>query len=237
MVLSDGRVECRIEDERRPERDGRAFGVDVRALTTGFGCSGCVARASGAVECWSYRRDGSPGDASGVVRGVGDVVQLASGRDHACAVQGDGRLLCWTLRWTEPGTDLDLQAAEYLAGLRVEQVAVGLSHSCALVETGAVFCWGSNDWGQLGDDSTEDRSTPVAVHGITDAVQVAVASLTTCAVRRSGAVSCSGTATTSSVSSSSRLLIPPSPRPGPGRPPSPRSSAPARPCRPCRSCR
>ena len=187
VVLSSGRTECHGQS-----REGKGLGVDVRALTVRFGCVGCVAHLLGGVECWSSRRDSSPGDVSGVVRGVSDVVRLASVRERACAIQGNGRLFCWALRGAESGTELSLDATEYLVGKHVEQVAVGVGHSCAILNTGALFCWGSNAWGQLGDNSTEDRSTPVAVQGITDAVQVAVAASTTCLVHASGRISCWG---------------------------------------------
>lgn len=39
----------------------------------------------------------------------------------------------------------------------------GFAHVCAIA-SGAVFCWGDNGEGQLGDNSTTDRSEPVAVN-------------------------------------------------------------------------
>jgi alpha-tubulin suppressor-like RCC1 family protein len=41
--------------------------------------------------------------------------------------------------------------------------AVGEGHSLALTAEGHVYAWGMNDKGQLGDGTTVDRSTPVAV--------------------------------------------------------------------------
>src|SRR5688500_9977629 len=45
-------------------------------------------------------------------------------------------------------------------------------HSCALRPDGSVRCWGMNDVGQVGDGTTTDRLTPVAVTGLANATHV-----------------------------------------------------------------
>ena len=42
-------------------------------------------------------------------------------------------------------------------------IAAGLYHSLALRLDGTVCAWGRNDYGQLGDGTTTDQSTPVQV--------------------------------------------------------------------------
>ena len=53
-------------------------------------------------------------------------------------------------------------------------------------------CWGLNNKGQLGDGTTSDRSTPVAVSGLTDVAQIALGDAYTCALLNSGDVECWG---------------------------------------------
>jgi alpha-tubulin suppressor-like RCC1 family protein len=42
-------------------------------------------------------------------------------------------------------------------------MAAGGQHTCAVTPAGALYCWGSNTYGQLGDGTTTDHHTPVAV--------------------------------------------------------------------------
>jgi len=49
-------------------------------------------------------------------------------------------------------------------------VAAGYYHSMALLSDGSIRAWGYNTYGQLGDGSTTNCSTPVTVTGVTNAV-------------------------------------------------------------------
>ena len=72
------------------------------------------------------------------------------------------------------------------------QVAAGESHSCALLENASVKCWGRNNYGQLGDDSTTNRTTAVSVSGSDNFVDLSVGDGNTCGVLSSGGVKCWG---------------------------------------------
>jgi alpha-tubulin suppressor-like RCC1 family protein len=45
------------------------------------------------------------------------------------------------------------------------QVDVSPNHTCALDDTGVAYCWGLNSYGQLGDGTSANRSTPTRVSG------------------------------------------------------------------------
>ena len=63
-------------------------------------------------------------------------VQVASGEDHACALQQDGRVLCW-------GANGDGQL-NVPPGMRFRQIASGYRFSCGIQTNGQIFCWGRN---------------------------------------------------------------------------------------------
>jgi alpha-tubulin suppressor-like RCC1 family protein len=107
--------------------------------------------------------------------------------NSGCAVTTDAKVKCWgynsygglgigtTVDSPFP-VDVTLNSTAYANPVpRVSQangptIAVSSSHACAIVDgtgtTGALQCWGRNDYGQLGDGTTANRSTPVLVRTI-----------------------------------------------------------------------
>jgi alpha-tubulin suppressor-like RCC1 family protein len=80
-----------------------------------------------------------------------------------------------------------------VAGLtRATAVALGTNYGCALLLDGTIQCWGSNDYGQLGNGSTTDSTTPVPVSGVTGGAAVATDGAHACALRTDGTVVCWG---------------------------------------------
>ena len=72
------------------------------------------------------------------------------------------------------------------------EISAGERHTCARLRSGQVRCWGRNEFGQLGDGSTLDKSTPVAVAGVTDAVEIAAGGGHSCARLSTGELTCWG---------------------------------------------
>ena len=77
-------------------------------------------------------------------------------------------------------------------GVEAVSVSLGGSHSCALLDDGKVMCWGKNNYGQLGDGSATDRSSPVEVSGLPNAQSIALGGSHSCALLTDGKVMCWG---------------------------------------------
>lgn len=127
--------------------------------------------------------------------GVRDV---ALGSFHSCALVEDGSVLCWgrndsgqlgdgtTVPRSSPGAVPSL-------GAMVQGIAAGEQHTCALLVDGSVRCWGGNEFGQLGEGTSDPHLLPARVVDLPAAVaQVAAGGHHTCALLVTGQVMCWG---------------------------------------------
>ena len=64
--------------------------------------------------------------------------------------------------------------------------------SCALHQDGTISCWGNNEYGQLGNGTTNDSLVPVQVQGISDATTITTTITGSCALHEDGTISCWG---------------------------------------------
>ena len=126
------------------------------------------------------------------------VVAIAAGYTHTCALLSDGSARCWGSNangqlgdntTTERHTPVAVQGLAYALA---PAIAAGGYHTCALLGDGTARCWGQNDNGQLGDNSTTQRLTPVAVSGLSNAVAISAGLDHTCAVLSDGTARCWG---------------------------------------------
>ena len=184
----------------------------------------CAVTKDKKVLCWGNAQYGKLGDDTAVskddpvyvVDGDGsnthltDIVEVAVGTDHSCALQGNGKVLCWGNggygRLGNGGTEskdhpVYVKANNSTDLSNIVKIAAGAYHTCALNESGQVLCWGDDYNGRLGNGAsvTTAQVYPVYVHEsesssnhLTSIVQVKVGESHTCALSSVGNVYCWG---------------------------------------------
>ncbi len=184
---------------------GGGGGLGVQHQIVAGGAHTCSVTTGGGLKCWGSNTHGQLGDGSTTdrldpvnVAGLSsDVASLALGENFTCAIISWGRLKCWGENThgqlgNATKTDSPLPVTAILPGVIVRQVVTGAGHTCILTQPGGVQCWGDNSYGQLGDGTTTESTSPVTVTLGSSAVWIAAGGSTSCAVLSGGQVKCWG---------------------------------------------
>lgn len=170
----------------------------------------CALKNDGTVWCWGYNSFGQVG--TGIAVGSGSatwspvqvptltgVKQISAGSHHNCALAGSAETFCWGRNnFGQLGNNTTTNSAtpvKVLYGsfslIGGELIASSDSHTCVMM-TGRLFCWGLNTNGQLGDGTTTNRSSAVAINAVGAVTQLALGSAHSCALRADGTLRCWG---------------------------------------------
>ncbi len=144
----------------------------------------CARLEDGGVACWGDNRFGQLGDGTRTrrtspvrVAGLsGPATAVEAGFSFTCALVAGGSVECWgSNELGELGTGREERMAPEAAaigphpvqglGRGVVRLAVAGNHACAETASGDILCWGSNEVGQLGDGTVEERPLPVPWQG------------------------------------------------------------------------
>jgi alpha-tubulin suppressor-like RCC1 family protein len=98
--------------------------------------------------------------------------QIAAGYDHSCAIASNNKAYCWgdgqygqigNGSLESPTSPVAVAQGEMPTGATIRQIAVGSNFTCAVASDDKAYCWGNGTSGRLGNGTTDDKSTPVAV--------------------------------------------------------------------------
>ena len=123
---------------------------------------------------------------------------LSLGDFHGCLIDKYGSAKCWgrnSKGQIGNGTTLDQSSLATVLGLSsgARFISAGSMHTCAVTTTGGAKCWGDNSYGQLGDGTTTDRTSPVNVNGLASGVKQIVTGYShSCALLNDETVRCWG---------------------------------------------
>ena len=110
------------------------------------------------------------------------------GSSTSCGVATDGVAWCWG---TQAGLSGRPLPGKPIGNQPVSTISSGGSFSCAIA-AGTVICWGSDDAGQLGDNSRTSRTTAAPINSSLSFTAVSAGWAHTCAVSTSGEIYCWG---------------------------------------------
>jgi alpha-tubulin suppressor-like RCC1 family protein len=157
----------------KPSRVGRTrqwHDIDAGAYHT------CAVTTSDRAFCWGNGSQGELGNNGQAylsfwpraVAGGLSFHRVSAGYSHTCGESTGDRTYCWGYSANgQLGHGLLIsnprKPVAVAGGLAFKQVSTGSTHTCGKTAAGVAYCWGYNAYGQLGDGTTTDRFTPVAV--------------------------------------------------------------------------
>lgn len=146
----------------------------------------------GASDIWSVTTSGS----------CAAISTIDSGGYYSCTLLSDGAAWCWGRnnrgQLGDGSTSTATSPVSVLAGAGpgfYKQISAGGDHTCGVGTNDKAYCWGYNIYGKLGDGTTTDRTSPVAVvagGGPSSYKQISVGSSHTCGIGSDNKAYCWG---------------------------------------------
>ncbi|MCL2104189.1 MAG: RCC1 repeat- and reductase domain-containing protein [Kiritimatiellaeota bacterium] len=163
----------------------------------------------GTVWAWGWNYSGQLGNGTWITRytpvqvdngGLSNITAVAAGEEHTVALKDDGTVWAWGYNGSGrlgDGTMVDQNTPVQAKGVggegvlsNITAVAAGDSHTVVVKDDGTVWAYGLNSYGQLGDGTTTQRTTPVQAGGggLSNIVAVVAGGLHTVALKSDGTV-------------------------------------------------
>ncbi|KZN70369.1 PAN domain-containing protein [Pseudoalteromonas luteoviolacea] len=136
---------------------------------------------------------------------VGNTYKILSVTSELACMQqceDDNKCMSWNYDSTQTSNSCELNvttndatAGTGTSGFKVKKdttLAAGQAHTCFVQANGTVKCWGTNTYGQLGDGTVNDSSTPVSAGSLSNASQITAGNYHSCAILADRSVQCWG---------------------------------------------
>ncbi|QPX48309.1 regulator of chromosome condensation [Synechococcus phage S-SRM01] len=177
-----------------------AGGTNWKQVACGNNYTAAI-KTDGTLWTWGVNFNGQLGDNTATLRNIPVTTfaggtnwkQVACGQFQTSAIKTDGTLWTWgrnnygQLGDNTSGTDKFTPVTTFAGGTNWKQLASGSVHIAAIKTDGTLWIWGRNNFGQLGDNTKTDRSTPVTTFaGEANWKQVACGGLHTAAIKTDG---------------------------------------------------
>ena len=163
---------------------GVLAGKTIKQMSVGT-YNTCVIASDDKVYCWGSNAYGQVGNNSltdsnvpvavnttGVLAGK-TIKQISVGHHRACAIASDDKMYCWGNNMggalgngstADSHIPVSVNMSGILAGKVIRRISIGAFHTCVYATDNKIYCWGSNNYGQLGNNSTANSGVPVATY-------------------------------------------------------------------------
>jgi alpha-tubulin suppressor-like RCC1 family protein len=150
-------------------------GTNWVSVAAGWGHT-IALKSDGTLWAWGYNGNGQLGN--GTANDSHSPVQIGSGTNwvsvaarmfHTVALKSDGTLWAWGSNYYAQlgdgtATDRYSPKQEYTHSTNWVSVAAGVEHAVALKSDCTLWAWGNNYFGQLGDGTTTQRTSPIQIY-------------------------------------------------------------------------
>ena len=168
-------------------------GTDWKTMVVGTYWEHCAAiKTDGTLWLWGHNNNGEIGDETTddrsspvqTICGGTDWKQIACGGNHTAAIKNDGTLWMWGSNgggegdyYGQLGDNTDASKSSPIqticGGTDWKSVSCGQDFTAAIKDNGTLWTWGDNGDGQLGDETSDNKSSPVqTIAGGTDWKQI-----------------------------------------------------------------
>ena len=198
------------DDANTPVQSGLPTGMHAISIATGWD-STCVILNDSSGVCAGWNEDGQLGDGTqinqttfnqiSVLPPNSELASISVSSSFTCGLLKNGSIYCWGSNedgqhgdgttTSKPSSSGQVQLPQGRTAITVD---VGLKHACAVLDDDSAVCWGDNEYGQIGDNTTTNRTTPtnVTFPGGIGVSSISAGRVHTCAIVTNGSVYCWG---------------------------------------------